>query len=69
MIFHRLEFLHPMTRFVAHTNLGHIDVTFGIHRHRVAVREFSGLVTWSAEGRENFSAGVIEDIHLFVFFV
>src|ERR1700682_4363994 len=69
MISHHLEFLHPMTRFVTHTNLGHIDVTFGIHRHRVTVRKFSGLVARSAKSRQDFTTGVIENIHLFVFFV
>src|SRR5579872_3328817 len=68
-ISHHLEFLHSMSRFVPHTNLGNINVTLGIDGHGVAMRKFSGLVTWSAESRQNFAAGVIENVHLFVLFI
>jgi len=50
-----LELLHP----AAVNGLAHIDVAFGVHRHRVRVHEFAYLVARTSEAAEYVPAGSV----------
>jgi hypothetical protein len=61
-LFHWLEFLDSS----APVGLGHINIAFGIDRQSVAMGKRTDLVTRTPEARENFSAGMVENLDLFV---
>jgi hypothetical protein len=46
--------------------LGNISIAFGIDRQSVAVGKFFDLVPRTPEARENFSAGMVENLDLLV---
>ena len=66
---HNLKPLNSMARLVSYADLGDVDAALRVHRHSVAMRKFTGLVTRAAESRQDLPTGVIEDIHLFVLFI
>src|ERR1700688_3751987 len=60
-----LELLHS----AAVNGLTHIDVAFGVHRHRVRMHEFAYLMARAAKAPEHAPAGTVHDVDLLIDFI
>jgi hypothetical protein len=58
-----------MAGLVAYSHLSNEDVALRVNRHGMAVRKFTGLMSWPAKTGQKLSAGVVENIDLLVLFI